>query len=119
MISRPKYAGTYVVDENVDFAEFFNCWCDCSIDGIVVAYVGYLVDDFAACIGSLQFLLQCDQLTLMIVSQWLSYINVVDYVALNHTSVLDTKTRVAPSAANAVAQASPIPIEAPVWGLHN
>jgi hypothetical protein len=50
----------------------------------------------------------------MIVSQWLSYINVFDYVALNHTSVLDTKTRVAPSAANAVAQASPIPIEAPV-----
>jgi hypothetical protein len=59
---------TYVVDEDINSPEFFNCRCDCSIDGIVVAYVSHFVDDLAARIGSLQLLLQCNQLTLVIVN---------------------------------------------------
>jgi hypothetical protein len=68
MRSRLKYGETYIVDENVDSSQFLNSGCDCSVDGIVVAHVGYSVDDLAARIGSLQFLLQRDQLTLVIVN---------------------------------------------------
>jgi hypothetical protein len=53
-----KY-GTHVVDEDINPAEFLDGRSDCSIDGVVVANVGYLVDDLTASIRSLQFLLQC------------------------------------------------------------
>lgn len=49
--------------------------------------------------------------------QQLEFTN-ADWLALDFTSVLETKISVAPSTANAVAQASPMPIEAPVYISH-
>ena len=50
---------THVVNEDVDPAKFLDGRSDRSIDGIVVANIGHLVDDLTASIQSLQLLLQC------------------------------------------------------------
>jgi len=50
---------THIVDEDVYPPEFLDSGSNCSINGIVVANVGYSVDDLTTGIGSLQLLLQC------------------------------------------------------------
>lgn len=62
-----KYV-THVVDEDVNPSEFLNGRGNCSIDGIVVANIGYFVDDLTTRIRGLQLLLQCRQLGLVNVS---------------------------------------------------
>jgi hypothetical protein len=58
---------TYVIDENVDFAQFFYRGCHGGVDGFVVAYVCCAVDDLAARItGSLELLLQSTEFVLVV-----------------------------------------------------
>lgn len=48
---------TNIVDEDVNPAEFLDGRSDCSIDSIVIANVGHLVNDLAAHIEGLKLLL--------------------------------------------------------------
>jgi len=64
---KAKYV-THIVDEYVNPPELLDCGSNCSIDGIVVANIGYSVDDLTTSIGSLQLLLQCRQFDLAAVS---------------------------------------------------
>ena len=50
---------TRVVDEDINVSELLHGRSNRSIDGIVVANIGHLVDDLTASIQSLQLLLQC------------------------------------------------------------
>ena len=54
--------------KKVNPSEFLNGRGNCSIDGIVVANIGYFVDDLTISVRSLQLLLQCRQLGLVTVS---------------------------------------------------
>jgi hypothetical protein len=48
---------THVVDEDVNPTKFFDRRSNCSIDSIVVANIGYFVDDLTISIRGLQFVL--------------------------------------------------------------
>ena len=49
----------HVVDEDTNPSEFLDGRSNRSIDSIVVANIGYFVDDLVTSVGSLQLLLQC------------------------------------------------------------
>lgn len=55
---------TYVVDQNVDLAEFLDGRSDCGVDGVVVTNISGAVDDLASGREALEFLLESCELVL-------------------------------------------------------